>query len=133
MYSPPTSNLCVSITENTRIFNETNINRFSEMLNKQCWDEAYEQSDPDLAFTTFIKKLQIKCNEAFPIITRVIPNSKINGWFDAELRSLQKNKLLNSKLNGRFDAELRSLQKDKRASYLRPLRKSDVESKMAYR
>ena len=82
------------------------------MLDEQCWDEVYEQNDPELAFTMFIEKLKIKYNKTFPIITRVIPNSKINGWFDAKLRSLQK---------------------DKRASYLRSLRKSDVESKMAYR
>ena len=82
------------------------------MLNEQCWDEVYKQSDPNLAFTMFIEKLQIKYNKVFPIITRVIPNSKINGWFDSELRSLQK---------------------DKRVSYLRLLRKSDVQSKIAHR
>ena len=62
------------------------------MLDEQYWDKIYEQNDPDLAYVMFIKKSQIKYKEAFPIITCVIPNSKINGWFDAELRSLQKDK-----------------------------------------
>ena len=104
-------NLRVLITENIRIFNETNINRFSVILDEQCGDEVYEQSNPDVAFTMFIEKLRIYYYEAFPIFTRVIPNSKINGWFDAKLQWLEK---------------------DKRASYLRSSRKSDVESKIAY-
>ena len=61
------------------------------MLDDVSWLEVSEQNDLDLAFTMFLEKIQINYNEAFPIIPRMKPNSRICGWFDAELRSLQKN------------------------------------------
>ena len=79
----------ISNAENVRIFNEANNYKFQELLNEVSWDEVYEQDDLDLAFT-FLEILQIKYNEAFPIVTRNKPKSKINGWFDTELCSLQK-------------------------------------------
>ena len=82
----------ISNAENVRVFNEANIYKFQELLNEVSWDEVYEQDDLDLAFTTFLEILQIKYNEAFPIVTRNKPKSKINGWFDTELCSLQKEK-----------------------------------------
>ena len=81
------------------------------MLNEISWDEVYVQDDLDLAFTTFLEILQIKYNEAFPIVTRNKPKSKINGWFDIELCSLQK---------------------EKRTAYLQFLRDDNPESQLAY-
>ena len=107
----PTSISHISNAENIRILNDTNLHRFQEMLEELCWEDVYEQIDPDPAFTMFLEKLQSKYNEAFPVITRVKPKSKINGWFDAELSSLQK---------------------AKRTAYLRFLRTNDPESQMSY-
>ena len=101
----------ISNAENVRIFNAANIYKFQELLNKVSWDEVYEQDDLDLAFTTFLEILQIKYNEAFPIVIRNKLISKINGWFDTELCSLQK---------------------EKRTAYLRFLRNNNPESQLAY-
>ena len=62
------------------------------MLDDVRWHEVYEQNDFDLATTMFLEKLRIKYNEAIPSITCIKPKSKICSWFDAELRSLQKEK-----------------------------------------
>ena len=75
----PTSTLRISNAENVRIFNEANIYKFQKLLNGVSWDEVYEQDDLDLAFTTFLEILQIKYTEAFPIVIRNKPKSKING------------------------------------------------------
>ena len=107
----PVSTLRTSNTENIRIFNDNNIHCFQEMLDDVSWHEVYEQNDLDLAFTMFLEKIQINFNEAFPIIIRMKPKSRICGWFDAELRSLQK---------------------EKRTAYVRSLRKNNLESQLAY-
>ena len=107
----PTSTLRISNAENVRIFNEANIYKFQELLNEVSWNEVCEQDDLDLAFTPFLEILQIKYNEAFPIVTRNKPKFKINGWFDIELCSLQK---------------------EKRTAYLRFLRNNNPESQLAY-
>ena len=75
----PTSTLRISNAKNVRIFTEANIYKFQELLNEVSWDVVYEQNDLDLAFTTFLEILQIEYNEAFPIVTRNKPKSKING------------------------------------------------------
>ena len=62
------------------------------MLDDVSWYDVYEQNDLDLAFTMFLQKIQINYNEAFPIITSMKPKSRICGWFDAKLRSLQNEK-----------------------------------------
>ena len=67
------------------------------MLDDVSWHEVYEQNDLDLAFTMFLEKMQISYDEAFPIVTIMKPKSIICGWFDAELRSLQKKKTLYAK------------------------------------
>ena len=107
----PVTTLRTSNTENIRIFNDDNIHRFQEMLDDVSWHEVYEQNDLDLAFTMFFEKIQSNYNEAFPIMTRMKPKSRICGWFDAELRSLQK---------------------EKKTAYVRSLRKNDLESQLAY-
>ena len=107
----PVSTLRTSNAENIRIFNDNNIHRFQEMLDDVSWREVYEQNDLDLAFTMFLEKIQINYNEAFPIITRMKPKSRICGWFEAELRSLQK---------------------EKRTAYVRSSRKNNLESQLAY-
>ena len=88
----PASTKRISNTENIRIFDDDNIHCFQEMLYEVSWHEVYEQNDLDLAFTMFLEKLQIKYNKVFPIIIRIKAKSKICGWFDAELRLLQKEK-----------------------------------------
>ena len=107
----PTSTLRISNAESVRNFNEANNNKFQELLNEISWDEVYEQDDLDLAFTTFLEILQFKYNEAFPIVTCNKPKFKINGWFDTELCSLQK---------------------EKRTAYLRFLHNKNPESQLAY-
>ena len=107
----PTSILRISNAKNVRIFNEVNIYKFQELSNEVSWNEVYEQVDLDLAFTTFLEILKIKYNEAFLIVIRNNPKSKINGWFDTELCSLQK---------------------EKWTAYLRFLRNNNPESQLAY-
>ena len=107
----PTSILRISSAKNVRIFNEVNIYKFQELSNEVSWNEVYEQVDLDLAFTTFLEILKIKYNEAFLIVIRNNPKSKINGWYDTELCSLQK---------------------EKWTVYLRFLRNNNPESQLAY-
>ena len=107
----PISPYRITNTEKVRIFNENNLRRFHDILDEHSWDDVYAQNDPDPAFRLFLHKLQFTFNETFPIISRTILKSKINGWFDAELGSLQK---------------------AKRRAYLRFLRNKDSESQLAY-
>ena len=107
----PVSTLHTSNTENIRIFNNDNIHRFQEMLDDVSRHKVYEQNDLDLVFTMFVEKIQINYNEASPIITRMKLKSRICGWVDAELHSLQK---------------------EKQTVYGRSLCKHDLESQLAY-
>ena len=75
----PISPYRITNTEKVRIFNENNLRRFHDILDEHSWDDVYAQNDPDPAFRLFLHKLQFTFNETFPIISRTILKSKING------------------------------------------------------
>ena len=78
-----------------RSYNNRNIERFKNELTRLDWNDVLESIDPQIAYTTFFKKISVSYNRSFPL--KKVKNSYYNRkpWLTENLRQCIaiKNKL----------------------------------------
>ncbi len=91
-----------------RLFNESNIVEFINVLSDESWDNVYSCADANNAYDMFNSKLGVYLNCCFPLCEKTVKNDKTaNSWFTNELRvgARKKSKLYHDYLKGKVSKE----------------------------